>query len=338
MLLDAYAQAWVSIWEVASVEPGVGSHMRDLLTGEERFAHDVSSTAMLRPFDCMLAIVLTLGDISFFGGAHSQPLPPRFADLAVSEARRLCRVRTRPVAIEKLRDPDLQLEMLELWIDTVDRMLHQPPPVMQNTDGDLLAPTRDDFALVGSRAEVEQRIATLPDVQPAEEDGDDSVFVVTKAGNAVHASWDNTVIGRMIVSANRLIAESNSTRRADALRSLIETSLPGLVRFRLRSEESLSELVAAARTAPRRETSDTIESVPPEVAAAVRQYRENHLRAWVDEQIPALGGLTPRDAARSPRARRQLEVLLKELEQSEASLPADERIDLRPLRETLGFE
>jgi len=57
---------------------------------------------------------------------------------------------------------------------------------------------------------------------------------------------------------------------------------------------------------------------------------------WIDEPIPALGGLTPRDAAKLPRARPKLLTLLKEFEQHEARLPADERIDLGWLRGALG--
>jgi len=34
----------------------------------------------------MLAIVLTCDGVSFFGGLHTQPLPPRFAERAVAAA------------------------------------------------------------------------------------------------------------------------------------------------------------------------------------------------------------------------------------------------------------
>jgi len=61
------------------------------------------------------------------------------------------------------------------------------------------------------------------------------------------------------------------------------------------------------------------------------------MTAWLDDEIPALGGLTPRAAARSPRSRAALETLLKELDQSEARLPAAERIDVSRLRNELGM-
>jgi hypothetical protein len=62
------------------------------------------------------------------------------------------------------------------------------------------------------------------------------------------------------------------------------------------------------------------------------------MREWLGEAIPALDGLTPRQAAALPRARPKLETLLKEFEQHEAGMPEDQRIDLRPVWEALGFE
>jgi hypothetical protein len=154
----------------------------------------------------------------------------------------------------------------------------------------------------------------------------------------MHRSWDNTIVGRIVLSAKRLTVEANSTRRADALRSMVETHLHGMLRFRLRKEENTGQLIAAARAQGRAGRREPVgEQPPPEAFLALRQFREQHMMAWLDEPIPALGGLTPREAARSPRSRSQLEALLKEFEQHEARLPEEQRIDLRPVRSALGF-
>jgi len=336
-LIDAYDSAWMSLWEVADVEPGTGSRLIDVLTREERFVHDVRSSSTLQRFDTMLAIVLTCDGVSFFGGLHMQPLPPRFAEVATKEARRMCRVRTRPVSPETLRDPEMQLELLALWNAVVDDMLNEPLPTMQNTDGDPFLLTKDDFALLAPREDVAHRLASLPGAQEPEPDGDNTVFVVAKPGNPMHRSWDNTIIGRVVLSATRLIVESNSTRRANSLRSAVQTHLEPLVRFRLREETNTAQLLAAARAsaATRAEPPDEPES--PELALALRQIREQHMKDWLDDAISALDGLTPREAARSRAARPKLETLLKELEQSEARLPDQERVELRWVREALGF-
>src|SRR6266550_3394654 len=80
LLLDAYAASWLSIWEVSDVEPGVGTTLVDLLTRQERFVQDVRSSETLERLDALLAFVLDCDGVSFFGGVHAQPLPPREAD------------------------------------------------------------------------------------------------------------------------------------------------------------------------------------------------------------------------------------------------------------------
>jgi hypothetical protein len=62
-------------------------------------------------------------------------------------------------------------------------------------------------------------------------------------------------------------------------------------------------------------------------------------RAWVDQPVPRLGGLTPRVAARRPDVREDLEVLLRELEHGAArrSGLGLAGIDLAALRQELDM-
>ena len=281
--------------------------------------------------------MLDCGDVSFFGGLHAQPLPPRDADVVAREARRLCRVRTRPVSVDKLRDAEVQLDLISLWNQQVDTMRQQPPPTMQNTDGDPLVLTTDDYELLAPHDDVSRRLESFDGTEEPERDGDETVFVVTKAGNAQHPEWDNTVIGRIVLTPTRLRTETNSTRRADGLRAALEMQLRGAVRFRLRSEANTKSLIEQARASAGPLKRPARDPMPPEAIAVVRAFRQQHMTAWLDDSIPALGGLTPREAAKSPRTRLQLEVLLKEIERSEARLSVDEQIDLRPVFDALGF-
>ncbi|HTE47267.1 MAG TPA: hypothetical protein VK636_18600 [Gemmatimonadaceae bacterium] len=335
LLLDAYVASWLSVWEVADVERGVGTTLVDLLTRERRFVHDVNSSNTLEPLDAMLAFVLDCDGVSFFGGVHARPLPPRDADLIVREARRMCRVRTRPVAIEKLRDSALQLELIALWDLAVDAMDTRPAPVLTNTDGDLFALTQDNFELLAPRADVARRLESLEGAEEPEQAGDELVFTITKQGNAQHREWDNTVVARIVLTNARLRVETNSIRRANALRAVVEAHLGRTVRFRLRSEANTADLMQQARASTEKVGRPLDEPPAPEMLAVIRDFRERHMTAWLDDSIPALGGLTPREAARLPRARPALEVLLKEFERAEARLPPEERIDVGRLRTAL---
>lgn len=337
LLLDAHASSCISIWEVRDVEPGVGVRAADLLTHEERFIHDASSSSTLLRFDTLLAIVLDCDDVSFFGGVHAQPLPPREADAVVRDARRLCGVRTRAVSPDRLRDPDIQLELADMWSFAVDQMLVQPPPELHNTDGDPLVLTRDEFALVGAREEVARLLQTLDGAEEPELEGDDLVFVISKSGNAMHRSWDNTIVGRVVLSERALRVETNSTRRADSLRAAVERQLDALVRFRLRAEDNIEQMMEEMRSNPAPAKMPPHGDMPAEAAAIARELRQEHMRNWVDDSIPALGGLTPREAAKSKSGRRKLALLLKDIEHDEQALPPEERIDVGQLRERLGI-
>ncbi len=335
LLLDAYETAWMSIWEVTSVERGVGSTLRDLLTHEERFVLDARSSSTLERFDSVLAIVLSCDGVSFFGGVHGQPLPPRSADEVVRGGRRSCGVRTRPASSERLRDPEIQLALLMSWNFVVDVLRRRPPPRLTNTDGDPLLLTTDGFALLAPREAVAQRLASLAGVGEPEEEEDQLVFAITKPGNATHRSWDSTVVARVVLSDGRLVLETNSTRRADSLRALVQAHLAGMVAPPLRAQQNMEQLMTQAPTSEREQPGR--ERFSPEEADAVRAFRQQAMADWLDEAVPALAGLTPRKAMQSPGGRAKVALLLKEFERHEMRLSEDERLDLGFVHEALGF-
>ena len=81
------------------------------------------------------------------------------------------------------------------------------------------------------------------------------------------------------------------------------------------------------------------EPIPPETLELIRQMQSEHYRRWLDNEIPALGGLSPREAAkRKGEPRRKLKVLLAENEHAEAGQPAEARFDVSALRRELGLE
>lgn len=340
-VLEAQLEAYASVWEVRRIESGVGVHVVDLLTTEERFVHEVSASRLLTPRLALLARVVDTGGISFFAGIHPQPLEPREADLVVREARRICRVRTRPVNRNRLRELLTQLALIHLWRELVDQSRNRPMPQFTNTDGDPLVVTTDYFEIDNTDPGVLlSRLRSLDgaeDPQRDESDPNASVITITKPGNARMKSWDNTVIGRLVIKGSRMRAESNSTRRADNLRGRIELHLDGLVRHRLREEKNPAELIErASEQSPRLERRSPL-ARPPELKEIEREIKEQHMLEWLDDGIPALRGLTPRQAAKMRRSRAALDLLLREFEYREARLPADERFDINRLRAELDM-
>ncbi|MGH7713240.1 MAG: hypothetical protein ACREOG_18265 [Gemmatimonadaceae bacterium] len=338
-VLDAQLAAWLSVWDVREVQLEVGMALTDLLTGEERFVYEVSGSRTVAARDVLLGRVVDCKGMAFLAGLSPRVLPPRAADAVIRDIRHACGVGTKAVKVEKVMDHAIQQRLLESWqlaVEELDRP--KPLPTLTNTDGDEFLLTTDHFEFAEQqRSAVTQRLATLPGAGEGVDQAGETEFVVTQRGNAQFKSWDNTIVGRLVLKGTRLEAESNSARRADALRRQIETHLGNLVRHRLRDESTAQALLAAARTTPRSGRVKQQEIVPAEIQAIQREFRTAHMLAWLDENIPALGGLTPREAAALPRRRAELDLLLREFEHNEARRPAAERIDIARLRSMLGM-
>lgn len=356
-MLDAQLAAWMSLWELQSVTPGVGMQLKDVLTGYECFVYETRATQTLLADAVIVARVVTIDSVSFISGMFPRSLPSVAADFVVRDIRKMCRVRTRPVDKAKLRNADLLTALITTWANAVilydeGRAGANRMPTMQNTDGELMEITTDHFTIASNATkEVVRLLATLPNFETDNQSGS-TTFVVTRPGNSVHSTWTNTVIGSVTVKGTRLIVESNSVKRADALRVTVEKALGNRVMHRLRDQSAFEQdMVAALGAMPMVHTpgiggfgggfggsaSGKDGPVPPEFAELMKKFKADHYRDWVNHALPALGGVTPLKAAKSAKGRATLEELLRDMEQGEARLPKPERFDFQELRTKLGL-
>ena len=91
-----------------------------------------------------------------------------------------------------------------------------------------------------------------------------------------------------------------------------------------------ADLEAALKLHPPEEP---FESIDPEIVEQVLDMME---RRWIGEEVPALGGITPRQAAVDPTRREDLIALLRSFDR----MPTSGGITMRPdiLRRHLGLE
>jgi len=335
-LVEAQRTACFSYHEVVSAEPGRSIALRDLLTGGERTVEEKSATRTVRPRDVLLTRVVDLGNRSILAGCHLRSLPPREGEEARRRLRSALRVRAAKVPAGKLREATADGTLFRVWQGIVDAGDARPPPRLQNTDGEDFILTVDRFDVAAGKAdEVVAGLLDLPDAQRDEGEDDGAVTVsFVKEGNA-KGVLPTTLIGRAVVEGGLLRLETNSMQRADRLRGLVAERLGALVTFRIREHaDPVAHLAeAAARGAPRAPS----EPMPPEVLEVVKRMQAEHYQRWLDEEIPALGGLTPREAAKRKGApRKKLDLLLSEIEHAEAGQPEQQRFDVSVLRRELG--
>jgi len=135
------------------------------------------------------------------------------------------------------------------------------------------------------------------------------------------------------VSGGDLVLETMSRERHERGKQLLEGSLGALIAH---GEDSFDSFDAAFRGRGERSLHPP-EHVPgPEELALVGEYLQGHYRRWLDEPLPALGGKTPRDAARTDRGRLQVEELLKDIENTSLAIPGGDAVDFDALRRELA--
>lgn len=333
--LEAQRAAWLSVWEVTAIEPGESLALRDLLSGEVRSVREstASRTAVLR--DTMLGRVVDCDGVSLLCGIHPRTLGPGAAADIVRRARARLRRKGR-VPPERLRDEDFGSYLIGRWENTAAELEGRRglPKALSNTDGDPFLLTTDHFAIApGTKPAVQEALAGIPGVEPPEPGDASPEWVFLRPGNRMHKSWDNTVVGRAWITGDLLHAETNSRERADALRAQLEAACGDRIRHRAREHgDPLSD------AAPRPQPSRTPEPPPPEVEQLLLEFKQRHYADWLDEPIPALGGKTPREAVRTAAGRARVDVLLKEIENTEQRMADGAVFDVSGLRRELGLD
>ena len=154
---------------------------------------------------------------------------------------------------------------------------------------------------------------------------------------------ERTVLGRIVLEGTRLEAEVNSAGRSRRLLRSLRKRLGSSMRNLTVAIKSLDEVRAdfdKNRDTPeqrKRQEEQAALRNRPEVREAMREFRERRWEAWVDEEVPALDGLTPREAVRDADGREKVEALLAQFERYGREEDED-AYDFDRLRRMLGLE
>lgn len=307
----------LGVWEILRVDPGRGVDVVDLLTGKRCFVHEIKGSGVLAPRDAILARVVA-DEVVVFCGMHETPLDPTNADAVVT---RFGEISSAEGAAARL---------IGLWGGQVAerRRKAATPMTITNTDGHEAATVEDRFALRGGSFEqVFARLAALDGVNVDERDRGGARLTFTRAGNAKHALWTNTILGSARLTATRLVVQTNSSERAEALTAQLREALGELATWKKRTREALPKMPGGESVM----IDGQLVTTPPEMPLR-EAYRE-----WLDQPIPSLGGRTPRQAVGDAEGRRSVHLLLRQQENQHAREPV-EGFDPAQLRRELGLD
>jgi hypothetical protein len=300
-------QSWVGLrpklWEVLGREPGRSVTLRDTRSGGSTSVTERAASRSLREGQYLLALVLEAGcERQFFGAPIDIEL------------------RHRQSLIELL-DGDPDSRQMALWLG-----LAFAPPRITNREG-------------------EDTVLGRAVLRPGSTAWDQlNASLTTRFGEPDDGVWTETVAidGDSVVrcflrrESDRLVVETNSAERLERILAI----LTGEVAADLEVLGQEHESPTGAPGARVRQPGGALPlgaDLPPDVAEAVEVLmREKELR-WLDEQIPALGGLTPRQAADDPTRREDLISLLHEFGRHEAGPEGTFGFRVSRLREHLGL-
>lgn len=345
---QACLRAPFSFHEVLRFDRGHGFQARDLFTGRERYVMERGATDIMGVGDIMFGLIVDVDGISMLDCAGACLIPPIHKIELMDFRKKLLRDQAQCTP-EELNDWDF--ELIEQYLAITDELLHPRLPQMHNTDGEPMEMHRLAYD-IDSPEPVIRALADLDLERTAEELLAAAERTVRgeikrvswswkKAGNALHESWTNTVLGHLEVKARRLTAQVNSARRAAELRALIESRLGEQARFRTDTIQSIEKLLTSRAAEPedpdaQRRADELAEH--PQLQAAMQEMMARHFEGWVSESIPALGGLTPLQAVQDPEGREKVLALVIDGERHARKMkpPVDEAV-LQRLRSRLGL-
>lgn len=355
--IDALEREWLlaacaspmSVFVVEGVESGQSLDIRDVFTGRRFRVLEQTASRTVRQSDLLFVRVVTAGGMCLMFGMAPFVVPARL-HLQILDWRDRVFKRRTPTRRDLM---EYDVEMRDLYLELAHEIQNPVMPRLRNTDGDPLEPTTLVYDLTSAVADVFERLrplATLGEHEHVSDMETDEAGTMTgaivswvKAGNRKNKAWDNTILGTLRLENGRLTAEVNSTRRANRLEKELKRLLGHAAALRARSVANVDLMLKDRQTERARATGRAPSPLaererPAEFDTLEDELYQQHLAAWIDTRVPALGNRTPRQVVRTARGRERVEALLTSFEGSDAASRPARRDALRALRRTLRLE
>ncbi len=304
-------RSYFSFYEVRYVKPGHEVTVLDLLTHKEIAVTEFSASKMMESGNIIFARIVPAGKVNLFMGFGPFPLADNLK-LSIISLRQSFEQEFGKMH-DRLRET-LFDTLITKYFDYLFNAIQ--PPKFKNTSGKLIE-FHDLTYTHTSPAKLLNRLITLnprpeEQIKNAERDAQGRIIKVVIPWISIRSRKDNdTVLGYLEITADRLVVKVNSSARASRIRGIIERRAGDLVRF---SDEQISKLDELMNNETEKEPHDahaenTIR-VDYHADVDIAELLEKHWRKWVDIPIPALNGLTPAQAVKTPNGRELVAELL----------------------------
>ncbi len=339
------------VLEVREKLPGDHTRMRDILTGEEWDVYDRSLAAQAVQWDIHYARLYPMPEaMGLFGTSFLLDPTDAPGMRAFLEALRAAGQGQTTAEFYRNFCPVILKEVLRLQNERAR------PPVILTPEGDPIEFGVIRFRLTDRKTAL-ARLNAIPEIQPENPDADGRSVLryvwlesvegsmwrtPPKAEGITNFSFQMTPDGRGGMESKRILGSLRVSRGVLELECLSRERLEGgrtLISKLLRGAAEAEPGIHPPRPAGRSE--EGAEISPETVREIEDKMRRKFSAEWPDQSLPALNGLTPRQAAADPAARIQLEALLKGMEVRNARIEADGKrpvMDAAGIRRELGMD
>ncbi len=336
----------MSLYEVSGIKSGQSFLARDLFRGGEPVRiSERTATRSLKQWDRIAVRVVEMRDKTVIGGGVL-PFDHELSQTLLTSLRRIQK-RVAKDGAEVLRDLVPGIEPAEIdkalgseevlrlssplfstyWLnDVLDRALNPQVPELRNSDGEEMVFLSLHYRLLrGVTAKrVREALNRLPDLRQESatfwnwlaSNGAPSGRTKSKAQSRLSfmskMEDGSIVLGTLELKGKTLLLSVNSESRAERGRAMLAPVLEGLVGAPLTERQDMAQAMADR---PADGTSAASSGFPPEEERhIIHASLESHYRKQLDEPIPMLGDITPRQAAKTAKGREKLVAWLKRLE------------------------
>jgi hypothetical protein len=352
-----------SYWQVTNVVAGQTVTLRDLLRDQTVTVIDRVISQGIDTGAVVYARVVSMDDETILMGLAPIALAPNCAQDMIDYRQRLAQAGHPDLKASPDEAPALTIDILfeyefelrSYYWQARQMVLNPTPPTLQNTDGELLVPTKLIYRLSCTPTKAFDALASLSLNKKSEllqnatfnKQGlfESIAFPWQKAGNKQNKAWDNTVLGEIFIHGQSLTVEVNSKERATSIKRRIAQRLKGQATFVREETETVHDMIERKQAdthshtheslQPSREDTDALMALP-EVQEQLRRLTEQYWHDWLDTELPALKGQTPRQASKTPIGRKRLEALLTDFAGKCSDDPTMDP-DIDQLRRELGL-
>lgn len=309
-----------SFYVITGVVLGRTLTLKDIFLKSEITVKELQGSNVLKIGDIVFTRILSIDNQSICIGMMPMIIPSYY-HVEFLDIREEIITEYGELNQEKLKN-ELEIPLREILFEFLEEILHPIPPRICNTDGDPLKFCTLSYSLEECIPEEACRILYplslkktpdmfLNDAKRTKKTGEITKieFPWVKLGNEKHPHWENTVLGHIIIERKKITVEVNSENRVQKARKEIEKRMCNKIRFlHVRKKNAKKEM---EKIANEEENSFIDEQeIPKEILSKIEQQFQQYWINWLDQSLPILNGMTPREATATESGRERLEAVL----------------------------